>query len=90
MRIRSQCPDSIIPIKDYSKEELVGDEEKGDSVSRLDGVISMMAKLFCITEEELKESWGEQKLRDVKALLDDIDVVCEENKQLLQQLRELN
>ena len=90
MRIRSQCPDSIIPIKDYSKEVPMNSEEKGGSVSRLDSVIAMTAKLFGITEEELKESWGEQKLQDVKALLDDIDIVCEENKQLLQQIRELN
>lgn len=90
MRIRSQCPDSIIPIKDYSKEVPTDTEDKSDAISRLDNVISMTAKLFSITEDELKESWGEKKLRDMKALLDDIDIVCEENKQLMQQIRELN
>ena len=43
-----------------------------------------------MTEEELKKLWGEKKLSDVKKLLDDIDVVNEENKQLIEQLRELN
>lgn len=40
MRIRSQCPDSVLSLKDYSKEPC--EESKG--VNRMDSVLEMMGK----------------------------------------------
>ena len=40
MRIRSQCPDSIVSVKDYSKEPSEGSKP----VNRMDSVLEMMGK----------------------------------------------
>ena len=40
MRIRSQCPDSIVSVKDYSKEA----SEESKPVNRMDSVLEMMGK----------------------------------------------
>lgn len=42
------------------------------------------------SESEVKRVLGDKVLKDMKSVLDDIDIVSEENRQLLEQLRGLS
>ena len=43
-----------------------------------------------MSEEEIKNSWGPVRVKQLEDVLDDICIVSEEHKQLLTQLRDLN
>ena len=46
--------------------------------------------MYGFSENEVKTVLGDKVLKDMKSVLDDIDIVSEENKQLLEQLRGLS
>ena len=46
--------------------------------------------MFGVSEEEIKQYWGETRVQQLRDVLDDITTVSEEHKQLLTQLHTLN
>lgn len=52
--------------------------------------MSRFIVVYGFSEKEVKMVLGDKVLKDMKSVLDDIDIVSEENRQLLEQLRGLS
>ncbi len=97
MKINSSCPSSILALHDFSQDYLTADIKKEE---RLEPVLSSISEsgtlrvvsrvVFGVSKEEIKQSWGETRVQQLKDVLDDITTVSEEHKQLLAQLHTLN
>ena len=97
MKINSSCPSSILALHDISQDYLTADIKKEE---RLEPVLSSISEsgtlrvvsrvVFGVSKEEIKQSWGETRVQQLKDVLDDITTVSEEHKQLLAQLHTLN
>ena len=97
MKINSSCPSSILALHDFSQDYLTADIKKEE---RLEPVLSSISEsgtlrvvsrvVFGVSKEEIKQSWGETRVQQLKDVLDDITTVSEEHKQLLAQLLTLN
>ena len=97
MKINSSCPSSILALHDFSQDYLTADIKKEE---RLEPVLSSISEsgtlrvvsrvVFGVSKEEIKQSWGETRVHQLKDVLDDITTVSEEHKQLLAQLHTLN
>lgn len=97
MKINSSCPSSILALHDFSQDYLTADIKKEE---RLEPVLSSISEsgtlrvvsrvVFGVSKEEIKQSWGETRVQQLKDVLDDITTVSEEHKQLLTQLHTLN
>ena len=97
MKINSSCPSSILALHDFSQDYLTADIKKEE---RLEPVLSSISEsgtlrvvsrvVFGVSKEEIKQSWGETRVKQLKDVLDDITTVSEEHKQLLAQLHTLN
>ena len=82
---------------DFSQDYLTADIKKEE---RLEPVLSSISEsgtlrvvsrvVFGVSKEEIKQSWGETRVQQLKDVLDDITTVSEEHKQLLAQLHTLN
>ena len=75
--------------------------ERGEQAGQSDGLRSgddgkglewrnWFTVVYRFSENEVKMVLGEKVLKDMKSVLDDIDIASEENKQLLEQLRGLS
>lgn len=97
MKINSSCPSSILALHDFSQDYLTADIKKEE---RLEPVLSSISEsgtlrvvsrvVFGVSKEDIKQSWGETRVQQLKDVLDDITTVSEEHKQLLAQLHTLN
>lgn len=97
MKINSSCPSSILALHDFSQDYLTADIKKEE---RLEPVLSSISEsgtlrvvsrvVFGVSKEEIKQSWGETRVQQLKDVLDDITTVSEEHKHLLAQLHTLN
>lgn len=97
MKINSSCPSSILALHDFSQDYLTANIKKEE---RLEPVLSSISEsgtlrvvsrvVFGVSKEEIKQSWGETRVQQLKDVLDDITTVSEEHKQLLTQLHTLN
>ena len=97
MKINSSCPSSILALHDFSQDYLTADIKKEE---RLEPVLSSISEsgtlrvvsrvVSGVSKEEIKQSWGETRVQQLKDVLDDITTVSEEHKQLLAQLHTLN
>ena len=97
MKINSSCPSSILALHDFSQDYLTADIKKEE---RLEPVLSSISEsgtlrvvsrvVFGVSKEEIRQSWGETRVQQLKDVLDDITTVSEEHKQLLAQLHTLN
>ena len=94
-RMQRCCPFSVLSPTDYSQkyvsqEEVDPDRSVTEGQSKLRCVIQMICKIFSLTEDEVRSSWGKHRLEQLEAVLRDIDITSDEYRQLFSQFDSQN
>lgn len=85
--IQRNCPLSIIPLRNYS-----GDNSPTTPpINKLDNVLEMISKcillcivfylVFSISVADIRSLWGTDRIKELEAVLNDIDLLSAESQQ---------